>query len=50
MIAERQAEIQRDVALHKRSQRGVIFEELADISDDDSVLADIEDGALDDVE
>ncbi|MCL4247375.1 MAG: hypothetical protein KJ065_04400 [Anaerolineae bacterium] len=50
LIAERQADISRDVALHKRSRRGVIFEELADMGDDDSVLADFEDGAFDDLE
>lgn len=50
MIEERQSEIKKDVGLHKRSRRGVIFEELADISDDDSMLADFEDGAFDDLE
>lgn len=50
LIQERQADISRDVTLHKRSRRGVIFEELADISDDDSMLADFEDGAFDDLE
>ncbi len=50
LVKERQADISTDVALHKRSQRGVIFEELADLSDDDSVIADFEDGAFDDLE
>ncbi len=50
LIADRQTDISRDAALHKRSRRGVIFEELADVSDDDSVLADFEDGAFDDIE
>lgn len=50
LIAERQADISTDVALHNRSRRGVIFEELADVSDDDSVLADFEDGAFDELE
>lgn len=50
LIEDRQAEISTDVALHRRSRRGVIFEDLADISDDDSVQADFEDGAFDDLE
>lgn len=49
LIEDRQAEISTDVALHRRSRRGVIFESLADISDDDSVQADFEDGAFDDL-
>mgnify|MGYP000984621039 CR=1 FL=1 len=50
LIEDRQAAISTDVSLHRRSRKGIIFEQLADIGDDDSVIADFEDGLGDEIE
>ncbi|MCK6581276.1 MAG: hypothetical protein L6Q98_24565 [Anaerolineae bacterium] len=46
-IEERRAGIQVDAAGHQQSREGALFEMLAELSDDDGALADLEDGMFD---
>lgn len=43
ILKERQVEINRDVSLHQQSKRGQMFEMIADLTDDDGAITELED-------